>query len=102
MDRVAVLKQMVEQNPGDAFARYGLAMEYGNAGQLEAALAEYRALVAAVPDYSAAYFHGGRVLEQLGRTGEARELYLAGIEVTTRKGEGHAREELQAALDQLR
>jgi tetratricopeptide (TPR) repeat protein len=102
MDRVAILKQLVAQNPADNFARYGLANEYGKAGQLEEAVAEYRAIVAATPDYSAAYFQAGQVLEQLGRREEAREFYRAGIEVTTRRGEGHAREQLEAALELLK
>ena len=76
--RLEILKSMVAQNPSDSFSRYGLAMEYRNAGDLEAAMAEFRALIAAHPDYSAAYFHGGQTLEQLGRLEEARELYLRG------------------------
>ena len=97
--RLEILKSMVEQNPTDTFARYGLAMEYRSTGELEAAVAEFRTLLAAHPDYSAAYFHGGQTLERLGRTAEARELYLRGIEATTRKGDFHTRDEIQAALD---
>ncbi len=97
--RLEILKSMVEQNPADSFARYGLAMEHRNTGDLEAAVAEFRTLLAAHPDYSAAYFHGGQTLERLGRTAEARELYLRGIEATTRKGDFHTRDEIQAALD---
>ena len=44
--RLDILKSMVEQNPRDSFARYGLAMEYRNAGDLEAAMREFRALMA--------------------------------------------------------
>jgi tetratricopeptide (TPR) repeat protein len=94
-----ILKSMVEQNPADSFARYGLAMEYRNTGDLEAAVAEFRTLLAAHPDYSAAYFHGGQTLERLGRQAEARELYMRGIEATARKGDFHTRDEIQAALD---
>ena len=97
--RLEILKSMVEQNPADSFARYGLAMEYRNAGDLEAAMVEFHALIAAHPDYSAAYFHGGQTLERLGLSEEARELYLRGIEATTRKGDFHTRDEIQAALD---
>jgi Tfp pilus assembly protein PilF len=97
--RLEILKSMVEQNPTDGFARYGLAMEYRNAGDLATAVAEFRALIAAHPDYSAAYFHGGQTLERMGQSEEARELYLRGIEVTTRKGDFHTRDEIQAALD---
>jgi Flp pilus assembly protein TadD len=100
-NRLETLKGMVEQNPGDSFLRYGLAMEYRNSGDLEGAVREFRALMAANPDYAPAYFHGGQTLERLGRTEEARELYEKGVEVTTRKGDQHARSEMQAALDML-
>jgi tetratricopeptide (TPR) repeat protein len=99
--RLDILKSMVEQKPTDSFARYGLAMEYRNSGDLEAAMGEFRALMAANPDYSPAYFHGGQTLERLGRIEEAREVYLEGIEVTTRSGDQHAKSEMQGALDML-
>jgi Tfp pilus assembly protein PilF len=99
--RLEILKSMAEQNPADTLARYGLAMEYRNTGDLAAAAVEFRALLAAHPDYSAAYYHGGQTLERLGQTAEARELYLQGVEATTRKGDFHARDEIQAALEQL-
>jgi len=99
--RLEILKSMVELNPTDSFARYGLAMEYRNSGDLEAAMGEFRALMAANPDYSPAYFHGGQTLERLGRIDEAREAYRQGVEVTTRTGDQHARSEMQGALDLL-
>ena len=99
--RLDTLKSMVDQNPTDSFARYGLAMEYRNTGQLEAAIAEFRALMAANPGYAPAYFHGGQALERIGRIAEARQVYLQGIEVTTRSGDQHARSELQGVLDLL-
>jgi Tfp pilus assembly protein PilF len=99
--RLESLKNMVAQNPNESFLRYGLAMEYKNAGDLEAALREFHALMAVNPDYSAAYFHGGQTLEKLGKAEEAREMYEQGIEVTTRKGDLHTRSEIQAALEML-
>ncbi len=43
--RLETLKSMLEQNPNDAFARYGLAMEYKNAADYEAAMREFHALI---------------------------------------------------------
>jgi tetratricopeptide (TPR) repeat protein len=100
-NRLEVLKSMVAQKPNDSFARYGLAMEYANSGDLENALQEYRALLAANPNYSAAYYHGGQTLDKLGRREDARSLYREGIEATTRIGDLHTRSEIQAALDLL-
>ena len=101
MNRLETLKELVRQNPSDTFARYGLAMEYARGGDFEASAAEYKGLVDAHPYYSAAYYHGGKVLERLGRLEEAREFYRLGIAVTTRLGDSHARDELQGALELL-
>ena len=100
-NRTEILKNMLQQNPRDSFARYGLAMEYANSGELESAVAEFRALLEFNPDYAAAYFHGGQALEKLGRLEEARQSYEKGIEVTSKTGDQHTRSELQAALDLL-
>ena len=99
--RLEVLQEFVAASPSDSFARYGLAQEYLNRGETEKALAEFRELLRVNPNYAAAYYHGGRALEKLGRLDEARELYRQGIEVTGRIGDLHARSELQAALDLL-
>ena len=99
--RLETLKTLLEQNPNDSFVRYGLAMEYKNSGDLQNALHEFRSLLAVNPDYPAAYFHGGQALERLGQLEEAREMYQAGMEAATRKGDRHTRDELQAALDLL-
>ena len=101
MNRLETLKNMVAQNPNDSFLRYGLAMEHRNAGDLETAIAEFRTLIAANPDYVAAYFHGGQTLERLSRVEEARELYQRGIEASQRTGDAHARGELEGALGML-
>jgi tetratricopeptide (TPR) repeat protein len=96
-----VLKAMLAQNPADAFARYGLAMELIKGGDLSNAVAEFRALLEHNPNYAAAYFHGGQALEKLGDLEQARAFYEKGVEVTGRTGDQHARSELQAALDML-
>jgi Tfp pilus assembly protein PilF len=99
--RIDILKSMVEQNPGQAFGRYGLAMEYVNTGDLEAATEQFTAMLEHNPTYAAGYFHGGQTLEKLGRAEDARNLYRRGIEVTTTAGDAHTRSELEAALAQL-
>ncbi len=97
-DRLEVLKEILAERPQDSLARYGVGMEYIKAGRYEEAVAEFRALIAAKPDYAYAYYHGGQALERLGRLSEARGLYREGIAHTA---DAHARSELQAALDLL-
>ncbi|MBV8898027.1 MAG: tetratricopeptide repeat protein [Acidobacteriaceae bacterium] len=100
-NRLDMLKQMVEQDPNNSFARYGLAMEYANTGALEQAVSEFEHLIRQDANYSAAYFHAGQALEKLGRVDEARGTYEKGIEVTTRKGDTHTRAEIEAAMNLL-
>jgi tetratricopeptide (TPR) repeat protein len=100
-NRSEILKAMLAQNPADAFARYGLAMEFVKSGEFANAAAEFRTLLEHNPNYAAAYFHGGQVLEKLGDVEQARALYEKGVEVTARTGDQHAKSELQAALDML-
>lgn len=100
-NRLDILKQMVGQDPNNAFARYGLAMEYVNSGQHQQAIEEFGQLIQRDQNYSAAYYHGGQALEALGRIDEARTMYEKGIEASTRKGDIHTRSEIEAALSLL-
>lgn len=101
MDRLEILKGMLETNPNDQFARYGLAMEFVKGGKFEEAVAEFRALLSVNPNYVAAYYHGGQALEKLSRKEEARALYQQGIETAGRNGDSHAQSELEEALEAL-
>ena len=100
-DRMEALRTILAQNPADALARYGLAMEYIKAGEFELAVTEFGELTALKPDHAYAYFHAGQTLEKLGRMEEARQTYRQGIQAASRRSDTHARDELQAALDAL-
>jgi Tfp pilus assembly protein PilF len=96
-----MLKQMLSDNPNNAFARYGLAMELVKDGNFSEAITEFNHLLSHDDTYAAAYYHGGQAYEKLGQVEEARRIYEKGIEVTTRKGDAHTRAELEAALSLL-
>lgn len=99
MDRVAMLQEVLEQNPEDAFARYGLALEYSNAGETESALAQFATLLAKHPDYTAGYFMSAQTLAKAGRADEAKLMLEQGIASAKRTGNDHALSEMQAMLD---
>jgi tetratricopeptide (TPR) repeat protein len=96
--RLETLREMLEKDPQSSFVRYGLAMELMNQSRAEDAITEFRALIANDENYAAAYFHGGRALEMLGRIEEARAIYEQGIAVTSRTGDAHPRGEIEGAL----
>ena len=101
MDRRAKLQQHLEEYPNDAFARYGLAMELAGAGEIEAALQEFKALLDANPDYTAGYFMAAQTLAKAGRVEEAKEKLQDGIASAVRTNNTHARSEMEGMLAEL-
>lgn len=102
MDRVARLNEILSQNPNDAFARYGLAMEYSKAGDVDRALEEFGKLLSVHPDYTAGYFMGAQALVSAHRTDEAKMMLMDGIASARRTGNSHAQSEMTALLDELK
>jgi len=101
MDKVAMLTEILKQNPADAFARYGLAMAYAAEGRDEDALREFAETIARSPDYVPAYQMSAQELLKDGRSDEARERLQAGLAACERSGNTHAASEMQAMLDEL-
>jgi cytochrome c-type biogenesis protein CcmH/NrfG len=101
MDKTASLREILEQDPKNAFARYGLAMEYAGQGETEAALAEFDRLLADHPAYTAGYFMAAQALAKARRVAEAKQRLTEGIASARRAGNQHAAREMQAMLDEL-
>jgi len=102
MDRFALLNEILSENPKDAFARYGLAMEYSKSGAVERALEEFRKLLGSHPDYTAGYFMAAQTLASAGRVDEAKTMLTEGIASAKRTGNAHAESEMTAMLGELR
>jgi predicted Zn-dependent protease len=99
-DRVAQLKEILAQAPGDRMARYALAMEYLSAAQADAAIAELRGLTAEHSDYVPAWQMLGQTLMRQGDPAQAHEVLKQGIAVAERVGNRHAQSEMQGMLDE--
>jgi len=101
MDKIAMLNEILAQNPNDAFARYGLAMEHAGRGETDASLTEFGRLLEKHPDYTAGYFMAAQTLAKAERTDEAKLRLAQGIACARRTGNQHAQSEMQAMLDGL-
>jgi hypothetical protein len=99
--RLEMLRTLVTQGSTDPFIHYGLAMELRAAGQSDEAWRVFESLLRAHPDYIPAYAPAADTLVSLGRGPDARTLCCQGIEHCERKGQTHARDQLQTALDSL-
>lgn len=97
--RLAMLESIVASGNADAFAWYGLAMEYRRGGRIGEALETFTKLRALHPDYVPMYLMAGQVLLDEKRPADAREWLEAGIVVATSQNAVHALGELESALE---
>ena len=101
MDRIATFRSFIAKSPSDPFPRYGLAMEHKGRGEHAEAWTVFQELVEKFPDYVPTYLMAGGTLIALGRKDEAAAIFRQGIEVATRRGDQHARGELESALSDI-
>ena len=96
-----MLSGILEQNPKDAFARYGLAMAYAAEGKMDEALREFATTTEYNPDYVPAYQMAAQALMKVGRMDEARARLQAGLAACERTGNAHAASEMQGMVEEL-
>ena len=80
---------------------YALALEHKKMGGYPQALELLGRVVQKDPGYCVAYQQEGQVNELAGDLEAARKAYREGIAAAQRKGDHHAKEEMQAALSML-
>jgi thioredoxin-like negative regulator of GroEL len=99
--RRQVLEEFVTNKPDDAFSRYGLAMECMNGGDTGAADGHFRELLQRNADYVPAYLMYAQMLSRQARGEEARQVLSTGILAADRKGDQHARSEMETLLAEI-
>ena len=101
MDKLAALNEILQLDPANAFARYGLAMEHLSHGSIDLALTEFTTLIEHNPAYVPAYQMSAQTLAKQGRTAEAITRLNEGIAAAHRTNNAHAASEMQALLDDI-
>ncbi|HET6576146.1 MAG TPA: hypothetical protein VFG68_21265 [Fimbriiglobus sp.] len=98
--RMEQIEALLADDPGDAFLRYGLAMEHAGQGDDESAVVVLKELIALKADdpYVPAFLQAGQALIRLGREPEAAAVLRQGIEAAGRAGDLHALGEMQGFL----
>ncbi len=101
MDRLDAFARMVEDDPGVARARFAYAVELQRAQRYDDAAAQYRAYLGLQEDEGNAWQRLGECLAALGRTDEAADAYLQGVEQAVRHGHHGMADDIQALMDAL-
>lgn len=101
MNRLDSIREMLEQEPGDPFLIYALALELikeNLPGDAEEALLK---LKSEHPDYLPLYYQLGQFFESQKRFDEALQVYREGEKLAEAKRDLKTRSELQEAIWEL-
>jgi tetratricopeptide (TPR) repeat protein len=98
--RLEMLQKLTSSEQADAFAWYGLAMEYRKLGRLQDALRAFETLREKHSDYLPMYLMAAQLLLEDQRPEEARPWLEQGITLARQRGDAKALSELEDALGQ--
>ena len=101
MTLVERFEAMLAAGRDDALLRFGLGMQYLQAGETARAAEHLKRAVAHDPDYSAAWKLLGKALAQGGDADGAAAAYRDGIAAADRKGDKQAAKEMTVFLRRL-
>ena len=100
-ERIRQIRSMLRRDPEDVFLRYSLAMEYASAKRFDEAVGEFNRCVELDSEYLPAYVEAGKSLRSAGRIDEARDKFIAAMELAALQGQAHVRDFIQQQLDAL-
>jgi len=99
--REKMFQQVLEIDPDDTIALYGMADIYFYRKQFEASVVNLQKVVLVDTKYSSAYLLLGKAYEALNKNSKAKEIYKEGIAVASKQGDMMPANEMQSRLNQL-
>lgn len=99
--KIKQLARQINNNPGDSFSKFALALEFRKQGEFKKTRILFEDILSSDPHYVGVYYHLGKLYEALGRLQDARELYKRGIDVASEQNEQRTQSELKEALTQV-
>ena len=100
-ERVGLFEQVLSLDPEDVVANFGLGKVLLDLERWENALPYFRKAIEKQASYSMAYNHLGTCLMRLGRVEDAREVFKAGIDQATKRGDLIPRRDMERKLAEL-
>lgn len=95
-ERIDQLSQFVEEEPGNPFNVYALAIEFMK-NRPEQARGYFEQLLAEHPDYLPTYYHAAALFAELDERDKAADLYEKGIALAQAQNNQKTLEELKRA-----
>jgi Tfp pilus assembly protein PilF len=101
MERIAKIKELMHDNPGDSFLKHALALEYIKTGEEDKAQELFEELLTADPGYIGSYYHLAKLFERKGNKADAIAWYEKGMDAAKHANDTHALNELRAAYEDI-
>jgi tetratricopeptide (TPR) repeat protein len=98
--RIKMLKKYMEENPGDPFNIYALALEYLGL-DVKISKSYFDELLTDHPEYLPTYYHAANLYLEMGNVEEAKNMYEKGILLAEKQGDLNPLKELKNALNNL-
>jgi len=98
--RLEHLIRFYEEDPGDPFSLYGLALEYLKI-DLSKSEAYFDKLLTDFHHYLPAYYHAAKLKASIGKKDEAIDIYKKGIQLAIDQQNKATQRELQSAYEEL-
>ena len=99
-DRIKQLQQFYEEDPGDPFNLYALALEYLKADPAKSREI-FEKLLTHHATYLPTYYHAAKLYQDVGQKERATEIYEKGIVLAGELNDLKALRELRSACDEL-
>jgi folate-binding protein YgfZ len=100
-ERVGMFIQVLEIDPKDQVANFGLGSIYLETGRYQEGLEPLKTVIEEYKDYSAAYLLLGKTWEKLSNKEEAIATYKKGIAAASKKGDLMPLKDMQNRMNQL-
>ncbi|MBT3415455.1 MAG: tetratricopeptide repeat protein [Nitrospina sp.] len=100
-ERIGMFKQVLEIDPKDQVANFGLGSIYLETGRYQEGLEPLQTVIEAYQDYSAAYLLLGKTWEKLSNKEAAIETYKKGIAAASKKGDLMPLKDMQNRMNQI-
>ncbi len=100
-ERIGMFQEVLEIDPDDGVATFGLGKAYVQLNQYEKAIPHLLHATNVQKDFSAAFLDLGKCYEFLERVEEAKSTYEAGIAIASRKGDLMPMREMERRLKTL-
>ncbi|MZH13579.1 MAG: tetratricopeptide repeat protein [Nitrospinae bacterium] len=100
-EKIEMFKKVLEIDPVDQVANFGLGSIYLETGRYEEGIGPLTTVVEKFKDYSAAYLLLGKTLEKLSENEKAIDVYKKGIAAASKKGDLMPLKDMQNRMNQL-